>query len=326
MTTVPPYSFLDTRGMEAANGDHYGRQSPPVADVLADYLASPKVMKLAKNTRVSYALSARHINDHLGKKPICDLSARDCYVFHRALGDKERTANLALGLLSRACRWAEVMGWRQSGSDPCRAIDRYEHRRNERVFTVEQLRDILRAIDWLAALHNTGGISPVAASLFRFLLFTGCRRSEAMTLRHDEIDLERRRLVLSKTKTNGDFARVRPLSHAAIQVLRHRAEHPKQDPVWVFPGRRRGQPMKWPDAPWRKVLEGADIPHAGLHVLRHSFANTAAMLGIPRTQIGACLGHVSTSSTDRYLHLYGSNVVAEADRVANTILERREVS
>lgn len=38
------------------------------------------------------------------------------------------------------------------------------------------------------------------------------------------------------------------------------------------------------------------------HSLRHGYANGAEAVGVPRTQIQADLGHLSSTTTDLYLH------------------------
>src|SRR5262249_35977952 len=58
---------------------------------------------------------------------------------------------------------------------------------------------------------------PAAIAAARFLALTGWRSGEVLALRWDEIDLARRTATLGDTKTG---ASIRPLSHAACDVLR----------------------------------------------------------------------------------------------------------
>src|SRR5262249_3834489 len=82
-----------------------------------------------------------------------------------------------------------------------------------------------------------------AIAAARFLALTGWRSGEALGLRWDEVDLARRSVALTDTKTGKS---IRPLSHAACDMLRSvvRSGH------LVFPatrgdGRMIGFPKLW---------------------------------------------------------------------------------
>ena len=56
-----------------------------------------------------------------------------------------------------------------------------------------------------------------------------------------------------------------------------------------------------------------------LHVLRHSFAATAAALGFSELTIAGLLGHSVPGVTARYAHVADAALVAAAERVATAI-------
>jgi Phage integrase family len=56
-----------------------------------------------------------------------------------------------------------------------------------------------------------------------------------------------------------------------------------------------------------------------VHVLRHSFAATAAEMGFSELTIAGLLGHSVPGVTARYAHVPDSALVAAADRVATRI-------
>ena len=47
----------------------------------------------------------------------------------------------------------------------------------------------------------------------------------------------------------------------------------------------------------------AGLPHAGVHVLRHTFCSHLAMKGAPARAIQELAGHADLSATQRYMHL-----------------------
>ena len=74
---------------------------------------------------------------------------------------------------------------------------------------------------------------------------------------------------------------------------------------------------------WVKLVEAAEVKYASVHTLRHSFASTAAVQGLPLAVIGACLGHKDPRSTGRYAHLAPQESHHVADHVADIYLARR---
>lgn len=294
-----------------------------VAEVVETYLRE-ETGRLAQSTRRSEAISGAHITRLIGQVPIADLTPRMVRDFHRALAKTPRTANLALGFLSKVCDLAEILDERPSHSNPCGPVRGFPERPRQRFFTVAEIRELLLAADWLEASFNlpgSGGLSAASADLFRLLIFTGCRVGEAKSLQRHEVDLDRRLLVLDSTKTTQHLTQIRPISEAAVGVARRRFN--TTTGPWLFPGRRPGRHLVEHQRAWVKLVEAAEVKYASVHTLRHSFASTAAVQGLPLAVIGACLGHKDPRSTGRYAHLAPQESHHVADHVADIYLARR---
>jgi integrase len=69
-----------------------------------------------------------------------------------------------------------------------------------------------------------------------------------------------------------------------------------------------------------KVLERmcakAELAGVTVHVLRHTFAATAAEMGFSELTIAGLLGHAVPGVTARYAHIPDSALVAAADRIS----------
>jgi integrase len=52
-----------------------------------------------------------------------------------------------------------------------------------------------------------------------------------------------------------------------------------------------------------RAAVAAELPETGVHILRHTFSSHLAMLGAPMSLIQALLGHITSTMTQRYVHL-----------------------
>lgn len=67
--------------------------------------------------------------------------------FHHGLRAAPVGANRALALLSAILGWAEKVGERTDGSNPCRHIERYPEKPHERLLTAAELAQLGDALD-----------------------------------------------------------------------------------------------------------------------------------------------------------------------------------
>ena len=285
---------------------------PTVADLAERYLREHVTVRCKPNTVKGYRqVIGRHVLPALGKVPIAALGREHVAELHYRLRKTPVAANDAVGALSRLLNRAEAWGLVPAGSNPCRFVTRYRTRRPERFLTEEEFRCIGAALDDLEA----GGRVPVhAAAALRLLMLTGCRCSEVLTLRWEDVALERNEVRLRDSKTG---PRVVPLSPAAARVLAG-VPRPAGNP-WVIAGREPGTRLTHLAYYWYRVRERAGLDDVRLHDLRHSFASRALALGEPLPMIGKLLGHSKIQTTARYAHLARDSVKESAALVAASI-------
>ena len=285
---------------------------PTVADLAERYLREHVAVRCKPNTVKGYRqVIGRHVLPALGKVPIAALGREHVAELHYRLRKTPVAANDAVGALSRLLNRAEAWGLVPAGSNPCRFVTRYRTRRPERFLTEEEFRCIGAALDDLEA----GGRVPVhAAAALRLLMLTGCRCSEVLTLRWEDVALERNEVRLRDSKTG---PRVVPLSPAAARVLAG-VPRPAGNP-WVIAGREPGTRLTHLAYYWYRVRERAGLDDVRLHDLRHSFASRALALGESLPMIGKLLGHSKIQTTARYAHLARDSVKESAALVAASI-------
>jgi integrase len=123
------------------------------------------------------------------------------------------------------------------------------------------------------------------------LLFTGLRRSEAIGLRWEYIDLNDRTLTVPDTKNHEPL--ILPLSDFLHRLLAGRKET-LNGSEWVFPGRVPGQHLVEPKKMIRRVRDVSGV-HFTLHDLRRTFITIAESLDIPAYSLKRLINHKSGS-------------------------------
>lgn len=156
------------------------------------------------------------------------------------------------------------------------------------------------SFDELKALGKVLDDSPAepasGLAAVRFLLLTGFRRNEGLTLKGHYCMPEKNVISLPDTKTG---AQMRVAENAALNSVC--MLWGKQE--WVFPAERgEGHFVGLPKCLGRVCAE-AGINGVSAHSLRHTYAAVAATLGYSELTIAGLLGHAAGSVTARYAHV-----------------------
>ena len=160
--------------------------------------------------------------------------------------------------------------------------------------------------------------NPMLGWMTRLALHTGMRAGEIQTLQRDQIDLDRRVILLTKTK-NGS-ARLVPLTKAATEVARAALQHSVRpmdtDLVfWGDPG-RNGQRSPYEYYPaWRRVIKRSGLKDFRFHDLRHEAVSRLVEAGLGDQEVAAISGHKSMQMLRRYTHLRSEDLVARLDKL-----------
>jgi integrase len=288
------------------------RRAPSLADFAARYLAEYAAGHHKPRTRAEEErLLKLHILPVVGTMKLADVGKADAARLHAKAHETPVTANRALAVLSAVLGWAERVGERPDGSNPCRHVDRYPERPRERLLTAEELARLGEAL----ANAESGGVAdwrPVA--LVRLLTFTGARLSEILGLQWDWIDLQGGVARLPDSKTGAKNLYLSAPALAVLAALPRSTGNPH-----VLPGERPGAPLVPPQKAWQRIRRTAGLPDIRLHDLRHAFASTAVAAGDSLFIVGKLLGHRQASTTERYSHLAPDPARAVADRTGERL-------
>ena len=310
-----------------------------VERLFADYLDYGRARFKPRTVESFEYLSRLYIVPTLGRLPVAKVAPRDVARLHHALRDKPPTANRVVSVLKAFFYWLERQGL-FTGTNPARPVELYPENRRERFLSVEELARIGQAMRVAEALglppapgqqrrpapkrkRNAGMFAPrlepanpVAVAALRFLLFTGWREQEALTLRWDAVNLRDGTATLAVTKSGKS---VRALPAPAVELL---DEQPRvKGAPYVFPGRYPGKPLESVRRLWYAVRWEAGLEGVRLHDLRHSVASFAGGRGYSLFLIGKLLGHKTARSTERYAHLADDARKLMADDVGELVRE-----
>ncbi len=272
--------------------DHY---LPHVESTLISHKEVEAVMRL----RILPALG--HLR--LGEITHAQVSA-----FRRQLiaeGISASRVNAHLAALRRAynlaIRW-DLFGGRNPAASP--RMLRTEGR--ETVLLDGQLQALIAALE---EDEDRGGASAVI-----LLALTGARKSEILGARWEQVDRQRKVLVVPRSKSGR--RRLIYLSDEAIRVLDRQPQGAGRD--FVFPSARKpGQALAGLRGVWSRAKERAGTPEGvRLHDLRHTFASLLVNEGKSLYEIGKLLGHTQESTTARYAHLRDDRQLEAVNAVA----------
>ncbi|MDE0049332.1 MAG: site-specific integrase [Rhodospirillales bacterium] len=190
---------------------------------------------------------------------------------------------------------------RRENSNPCKGIRRYRPGRSERFLSPEEYRRLGQVLD------NHEASRPLHVAAVRLLLFTGCRKSEILTL---EWRFYRDgNLHLADSKTGPRTVWLCQSARDVLDGLPRRAR-------FVFPMKSRRTARDWLAGFWSLAREEAEIADVRLHDLRHSYASMALLNGESIRAVGRLLGHERPSTTLKYAHLSDASVREAVDGLA----------
>ena len=217
-------------------------------------------------------------------------------------------ANKALNLLGQIFGHAVIC--EHVRTNPARGIRRNPGRKLTRFLSREEIARLHLVLDRYA--QGTPSQAQ-QADIVRLLLLTGCRKSEIVRLRREEVRDDRIELADGKTGP-----RTVLLNAPARQIVERRMA--EGNGPWVFssvlePSRSRCREVSL----WYRIRREAGIQDVRLHDLRHTVASQAAMNGVPLPVVARLLGHSNVRMTLRYAHVGDREIEAAAERVGRAV-------
>jgi integrase len=157
----------------------------------------------------------------------------------------------------------------------------------------------------------SGATNKLTRDIITFLIYTGCRKGEALNLKWDDVDLKTGVIAIKGTKTKYD--RYIPISEPLKAVLSGIEKN--QDSLYVF--NRNGAKLTDFKRSFHTACRNAGLKDLRIHDLRHVFASKMVMGGTSLYITGELLGHRTTQMTKRYSHLVPETLKKAVNKVFN---------
>lgn len=135
-------------GKDPATQRDEAKAAPTLEAFAARYLAEYAEPHKKPRSRDEDARILRlHILPGLGEMKVRDIGKADVLKFHTGMRATPVGANRRLALLSAIMGWAEKVGERPDGSNPCRHVERYPEKPRERLLSAGELARLGEALD-----------------------------------------------------------------------------------------------------------------------------------------------------------------------------------
>jgi integrase len=304
------------------------RAAPTVGDLLDRYITEHLERRNRPGTRASFkGIVERNIRPELGHLKVASVTRQDMHRFHAALAGTPRQANLILAICSKAFNLAELWEMRAEGTNPCSKIERYRENYRERFLAAEELRRLgttLRRAETIGLPADAA--KPGHHRLFRrittaaveLLLFTGCRLSEVLNLRWEQVDFTVGTITLLETKSGRPQSVT--MNAPARQVLKVLEVHKASE--WVLPSASNAKrPLSGTvlETAWGRIRTAAQLSDVRLHDLRHTVGTYAGQSGANAFLVRDLLRHKNLAMTGRYVNRSDDPVRILSDQVGERI-------
>lgn len=263
--------------------------------------------------RTKETLLRLHLVPFFGHMPLDDISALEIerYKASKKGHLSAKSVNNHLICLGKCLRTA--VEWGKLGAAP----------------RVRLLRVTPPSIDFLSPAETARLLAdagePVWNEMARTAVRTGMRRGELMALDWSDIDLKTASVTVRRSLVDGVIGtpknhrqRTLPLTDDVVRMFESRRPRARSGLVFLRPdGRRLDKSVA--GGAIRRICRRVGLRTIGWHTLRHTFASTLVVEGVPLPIVSALLGHSDISITMRYAHLAPSTL-----RESVLVLERAE--
>ncbi|OGT60919.1 MAG: integrase [Gammaproteobacteria bacterium RIFCSPHIGHO2_12_FULL_45_12] len=263
-----------------------------------DYLQARKSLK--QTTIADYRRVLQQVMPDWLNKPIASINRDMVAKRHAKFGDSnsKARANLCMRLLRAIFNFAIYQYQTDDGGsvisiNPVKFLSHarswYRIERKQTIVKQHQLADWYKGVAALSELYPHEQAA-LWQDYFMLILLTGLRRTEAASLRWENVDLRGKIITLLDTKNRGTH--VLPMSDYLAELFERRSQHVQSE--YVFPSVLGSGHIVEPRKTMLKVVEISGVDFT-LHDLRRTFITTAESLDISVYSLKRLLNHKNSN-------------------------------
>lgn len=234
----------------------------------------------------------------LFKRKLSLITPYDLKKLHANISQTTPTsANRVIVWLSAMFTWAKNNGL-FLGKNPAEKFPlKNGETKRDRFLKPDELNSFLKQVDLLPLTYQC---------IYYVLLFTGVRKSNALSLKWEYIDFVLCQLRLPDTKNNTPL--IKKLDNGVKNLLLQLYAEQQRNGVlceWVFPTNKQSKTKHIQDIKhsFHSLLKRAKIKNFTIHDLRRTFASYMAMSGASQFLLSQALGHKDLRSVAVYARL-----------------------
>lgn len=297
------------------------KQKSSTFESVANKWASEHFPTLALNTLKSYKVSLKQAIEYFSDTPINEIEADDVSKYVNSLKNKnyaKKTIKERLAVLKKIFKYAHIK------SSPCQFIvvpkDAKPSKKREAATAEEE-----------TIIKNLPDDMPFGY-LAKFILYTGCRRGEALALSPADIDYDNKTVRVDKTVVwQGNFPQIKPSPKTEagerfiplLDFLMPELEKRRKN-KYIFQN-EIGKLLKDHEyeKQWKDLKKTASI-NCTAHQLRHSYTTMLFDAGIDVKTAQTWLGHKDIKTTlDIYTHLSKSRLDQSIKKWSDFVNDKR---
>lgn len=251
---------------------------------------------VAKNTEIRFKYTVKKIKEVFEDKEIQELTEDDMRSIIRGLIKKKlsyativKVKQTLVPVLNQAIKDGIII------KNPFTPDVALPPRSSKKVFALTE--EEQKKVESVAFEYDSG-------DLIVFILYTGLRLNEAVSLKWEDIDISNNKISVKQSKTDSGLRFV-PLSKMAKIILNHRKEEQgEQRSGYVFKNANGGPILHNARRLCLKIAKKAGIRDFSPHTCRHTFATRLLEKGANIKTVSELLGHASIQVTlDVYGHI-----------------------
>lgn len=296
-------------GLDPAAERAINREKETVSELCTRFIDDHvKVFNKPSTQKETQRLINREIIPALGTRRAVDLTRQDVTNWHLKMRETPYSANRYLAALSKMLNFAGIE------PNPCRGVKKFPEPQRHAFFTDSQLGEIAKAV---FALEQERKIPPGARIVIQILGGTGMRLGEVLSLKWENVDLERRFIRLPDSKTGPRAIAIAP---EIVDVFKGAEEYRTTGPYVVI-GSDPQRPFSGHAMQkyWGTIRDRAGLPNTRMHDFRHTIGTRGSLEGRNAYEIRDLLGHSSLAMGNRYVERNPVHMLAVASSVGGPV-------